>query len=152
MTLDLGLGFIIGIMSKHPPKTLTIGRLAEQADVGIDTVRFYERRGLLPKPARTAAGYRLYRPDMVARLRFIRRAKVLGFSLAEIETLLRLQDAGGSKSEVKKLTIHKLKEIELKISDLSRMKKVLKQLASECSGAGDIDGCPIIEALSIEGH
>jgi len=132
--------------------TLTIGRLAEQADVGIDTVRFYERRGLLPKPARTSAGYRLYRPDMVARLRFIRRAKVLGFSLAEIDTLLRLQDAGGSRSKVKKLTTHKLKEIEIKIADLSRMQKVLAQLASECSGTGDINGCPIIEALCLEDH
>jgi len=139
-------------MTKQTSGSLTIGRLAEQADVGIDTVRFYERRGLLPEPARTASGYRLYRPAMVIRLRFIRRAKALGFSLDEIATLLYLQDVGGSKSEVKKLTTHKLTEIETKLADLSKMKKVLKQLASECSGAGDVEGCPIIEALSSEEH
>ncbi len=139
-------------MSKQTSNTLTIGRLAQQAEVGIDTVRFYERRGLLPEPDRTASGYRLYRPAMVIRLRFIRRAKALGFSLDEIATLLHLQDAGGSKSEVKLLTTHKLVEIETKLADLSKMKKVLTQLASECSGSGDVDGCPIIEALSSENH
>ena len=133
-------------MNTQTSGSLTIGRLAEQADVGIDTVRFYERRGLLPEPARTASGYRLYLPAMVIRLQFIRRAKALGFSLDEIATLLHLQDAGGSKSEVKKLTTHKLAEIEIKLADLSKMKKVLTQLASECSGAGDVEGCPIIRS------
>ncbi len=139
-------------MNEPAVKSLTIGRLAEQADVGIDTVRFYERRGLLPEPARTLSGYRLYQPDMVNRLRFIRRAKSLGFSLDEIALLLRLQDAGGSKSEVKKLTAHKLEEIETKIADLSKIQDVLKQLASECSGTGDIAGCPIIEAFLEDDH
>jgi len=138
-------------MNKQSQKPLTIGRLAARADVGIDTVRFYERRGLLPLPARTSAGYRLYGPDMVHRLRFIRRAKGLGFSLDEIETLLRLQDVGGSKSEVKKLAVDKLSEIETRIADLSKIRQVLEQLQSECSGEGDIDSCPIIEALSLEG-
>ncbi len=137
-------------MSEQDPDFLTIGRLAEQADVGIDTVRFYERRGLLPEPARTSAGYRLYQPDMITRLRFIRRAKALGFSLDEIGTLLRLQDVSGSKSEAKKLTVDKLTEIEAKITDLSRMRNVLNKLVGECSGTGDISGCPIIEALSLE--
>lgn len=142
----------MGVMDKQPSESLTIGRLAEQANVGIDTVRFYERRGLLPEPARTPSGYRLYRPAMVTRLRFIRRAKALGFSLDEIAMLLRLQDVGGKKSEVKELTTHKLTEIETKIADLSKMKKVLEQLAAECSGAGDVEGCPIIDALSSEDH
>ena len=139
-------------MTNQSSKTLTIGRLAEQAAVGIDTVRFYERRGLLPKPERTSAGYRQYRPDTVARLRFIRRAKALGFSLAEIETLLSFQDTGGSKSEVKELALHKLTEIRVKIADLTNMQEVLEQLASKCSGTGNIDGCPIIEALSLDDH
>jgi len=150
LTLDLSPGSIINHMGAQTSKSLTIGRLAEQANVGIDTVRFYERRGLLPEPARTPAGYRLYPPDVIARLQFIRRAKALGFSSDEIKTMLRLQDAGGSKSEVKELTIHKLEEIEAKIADLSRMRKVLKKLASECSGTGEIEGCPIIEALSLD--
>jgi len=130
--------------------TLTIGRLARQAEVGIDTVRFYERRGLRPEPARTAAGYRLYAQGTVARIRFIRRAKALGFSLDEIGTLLELHDRGGQKSAVKKLTRRKLEQIDAKLEDLKRIRSVLDQLESECTGTGDISGCPIIEALSAE--
>ena len=80
---------------------LTIGRVASQAGVGIDTVRFYERRGLLPEPERTASGYRIYTVETIDRLNFIRRAKDLGFSLEEISTLLDLQESGGSKAEVR---------------------------------------------------
>lgn len=130
--------------------SLTIGRLAKRADIGIDTVRFYERRGLLPQPARTGAGYRIYTEETVARLHFIRRAKVLGFSLEEIQSLLRLQDSGGQKSAVKKLTADKLRQIDEKIADLSRIQQVLTKLESQCSGSGTVDGCPIIEALSSE--
>jgi len=133
-------------------KPLTIGRLAKQADVGVDTVRFYERRGLLPKPDRTPAGYRIYSGNTVVRLRFIRRAKSLGFSLDEIKTLLHLQDSGGPKSTVKELTSRKLAQIDAKVEDLTRIREVLAQLARECSGSGDIAGCPIIEALATEEH
>ncbi|MDP6437304.1 MAG: MerR family transcriptional regulator [Gammaproteobacteria bacterium] len=132
------------------PSRLTIGRLSRQAGVGIDTVRFYERRGLLPSPARSASGYRLYGEDTIARIRFIRRAKGLGFTLDEIETLLRLQDQGGKKSAVRKLTENKLAQINTKIDDLERMREVLKQLSSECNGRGNVDSCPIIEALASE--
>ena len=127
---------------------LTIGRMAEQAGVGIDTVRFYERRGLLPEPRRTAAGYRLYGEDSINRIRFVRRAKRLGFTLDEIENLLKLQDQGGRKSEVKEITTRKLQQIDAKIADLSRMRTVLKTLATECSGRGNVSSCPIIEAMS----
>ncbi|MEJ2140173.1 MAG: MerR family DNA-binding protein [Gammaproteobacteria bacterium] len=127
---------------------LTIGRLAKQAGVGIDTVRFYERRGLLPEPERTMAGYRVYGDDTAARILFIRRAKRLGFTLDEIATLLRLQDHGGKKAEVRSLTQHKLDEINAKISDLKRIRSVLQDLSASCSGKGNVDGCPIIEAIS----
>ena len=130
------------------PQTLTIGRLAKQAAVGIDTVRFYERRGLLPEPPRTAAGYRLYTNDTIARIRFIRRAKLLGFNLDEIRNLLNLHDRGGQKSAVKQLTQRKLDQIDAKIADLSKIRDVLRELASECSGTGDVNGCPIIETLA----
>ncbi len=130
------------------PQTLTIGRLAKQAAVGIDTVRFYERRGLLPEPPRTAAGYRLYTNDTIARIRFIRRAKLLGFNLDEIGNLLNLHDRGGQKSAVKQLTQRKLDQIDAKIADLSKIRDVLRELASECSGTGDVNGCPIIETLA----
>jgi MerR family mercuric resistance operon transcriptional regulator len=127
---------------------VTIGALAKLAAVGIDTVRFYERRGLLPAPGRTTSGYRLYTQDSVARIHFIRRAKRLGFTLDEIQTLLRLQDQGGAKAEVRELTRHKLIEIDTRIRDLERIRSVLQELARSCSGKGNVDSCPIIEAIA----
>lgn len=138
-------------MISRATKKLTIGRLSALAEVGVDTVRFYERRGLLPEPQRTASGYRTYDAATVDRLLFIRRAKNLGFSLDEIETLLTLQDKGGSKSVVKQLTRNKLDEIDQKIGDLTKMRKVLGELSNQCSGDGAVDGCPIIEALTDAG-
>lgn len=140
-------------MDIQTPKRFTIGRLAKQAGVGIDTVRFYERRGLLPQPQRTASGYRLYSEDTINRIRFVRKAKQLGFTLDEIENLLKLQDQGGRKSEVKEITTRKLGQIDAKIADLSRMRTVLETLAAECSGKGSVSTCPIIEAIaSDEAH
>ncbi len=135
-------------METSQQKTLTIGRIAAQADVGIDTIRFYERRGLLPEPERTASGYRLYTADIVRRLDFIRRAKDLGFTLEEIIALLGLQDTRGSKAAVKELTRRKLEQIENKMQDLARMSDVLRALEHDCAGTGDVRTCPIIEALS----
>jgi len=135
-------------MTSQPQKSFTIGRVAEQADVGIDTIRFYERRGLLPKPRRTASGYRLYSEDTIRRLDFIRKSKALGFTLEEIISLLDLQDSGGPKADVKALTRHKLEQIDIKINDLERMRAVLSALEHDCEGTGDVRTCPIIEALS----
>ena len=137
-------------MNPEIQKPLTIGRVARYAGVGIDTVRFYERRGLLPEPARTPSGYRLYTRQTTERMRFIRRAKALGFSLDEIKSLLELQDLGGEKSVVKALTRRKLSQIDSKIKDLSRIREVLSELEHECSGSGDVSGCPIIAALALE--
>lgn len=134
--------------TQSPVQKLTIGALGKLAAVGIDTVRFYERRGLLPAPDRTTSGYRLYGQDSVARIHFIRRAKRLGFTLDEIKTLLRLQDQGGTKAEVRDLTKHKIAEIDARISDLERMRTVLQELAKSCSGRGNADSCPIIEAIA----
>lgn len=135
-------------MVNESRKTLTIGRVAERADVGIDTIRFYERRGLLPEPQRTASGYRLYTDATIKRLDFIRRAKALGFTLEEIIALLGLQDSGGAKADVKALTKRKLGQIDAKINDLQRMRDVLSALEHDCAGTGDVRTCPIIEALS----
>jgi len=107
---------------------LTIGRLAAAAGVRIDTVRFYERAGLLKKPQRTAAGYRLYAEADAGRLRFIRRAKALGFSLHEITELLRLNDGGGRRGAVRALAERRLAEIEQKLVELSRMRQTLRHL------------------------
>jgi Hg(II)-responsive transcriptional regulator len=127
--------------------TLTIGRLAHAAGVGIDTVRFYERAGLLKKPQRTAAGYRLYAQSDAARLRFIRRAKALGFSLEEIAELLRLNDGGGRRGAVRALAEQRLSEIEQKLTELNRMRETLRDLVHQCHGDGPLAGCPIIEAV-----
>jgi len=132
--------------------SLKIGQLAKQADIGIETIRFYEREGLLPAPPRSASGYRHYAPGAVSRLQFIRRAKHLGFTLAEIGELLQLQDGSGSRADVKALTKRKLEKVEQRIADLRRMRKELSELSGRCNGKGPVGGCPIIEALTTQGE
>lgn len=127
---------------------LTIGKVAAQAGVGIDTVRFYERGGLLRRPRRTAAGYRLYDNDDVARLRFIRRAKSLGFSLEEIAELLALNDGGGRRHSVREIAERRLVELKQRIDELKRVRHTLSHLVHECrTGDGPLAGCPIIQAM-----
>ena len=127
---------------------LTIGKVAQSAGLAIDTVRYYEREGLLEKPARSAAGYRHYRPDAVARLRFIRQAKDLGFSLSEIKELLALRVAPGkSCADVRAHAEHKIADVDLRIASLRRVRGALVKLASACSGKGPVSQCPILEAL-----
>jgi Hg(II)-responsive transcriptional regulator len=129
--------------------TLTRGQLARLCGVGIEAIRFYENQGLLQQPARSASGYRRYPHSTVQRLQFIRRAKDLGFSLKEIGELLALHDDEHSdRAQVKALADSKLDEIGRRIRDLQRIQTVLSQLAEECSGAGPISGCPIIDALA----
>jgi Hg(II)-responsive transcriptional regulator len=130
-------------------KPLTIGALAREAGVGVETVRFYERRGLLPEPERKASGYRQYAPDDVETLRFIRRAKELGFTLREIQELLSLRfDATATRYDVRKQARAKIEDIERRIADLTRMKGALADLVASCHGDGPAAGCPIITALS----
>jgi MerR family mercuric resistance operon transcriptional regulator len=128
--------------------SLTIGRLARASGIGVETVRFYERQGLLPLPDRTASGYRQYAPETVHRLAFIRRAKQLGFSLAEIAELLDLEEVQGERARVKALAEHKLAQIDRRIEELRRMRGALADLTRQCSGHGPVTGCPIIEALA----
>lgn len=132
--------------------TQTIGHISKASGTPIETIRFYEREGLIPEAPRTAAGYRLYNEDTTRRLRFITRAKALGFTLAEIREILNLQDNPASnrtgRAEVKAITEKKLADIERRIDDLRRMQKVLNKLAGECSGRGGVTHCPIIESLS----
>ena len=128
---------------------MQIGQLAQHAGVAIDTVRYYERQGLLPPPQRRASGYRQYGEQDISRLRFIRRAKELGFSLQEIQDLLRLsgnQDA--DRAEVRALAQHRLADIERKLRELEAMRATLANLVGHCSGHGSLDGCPIIESLA----
>jgi MerR family copper efflux transcriptional regulator len=126
---------------------MTIGRLAKQAGVNIDTIRYYERNGLIPKPTRRLSGYREYGAPDVARLRFILRAKDLGFTLAEIGELLSLS-ADRDVSGVKRRAQDRLEQVEHKIKELQRVRRGLKTLIDACPGHGDLERCPIIAALS----
>jgi len=128
---------------------LTIGRLARRAGLGTETLRHYERLGLIRPARRSAANYRLYDLVTEQRLSFIRRAQALGFSLAEIRELLDLHHRNdASAAEVKALTEQRIALVESKIVDLERMRDGLATLAKQCSGAGTTEECPILTALA----
>ncbi|MBI2807804.1 MAG: MerR family DNA-binding protein [Planctomycetes bacterium] len=132
-------------------KLMTIGHLARRAEVGIETVRFYERQGLLELPARKDSGYRQYDESVVARLRFIKRAKELGFSLKEIKELLALRvDPSTTCAEVRSRAKAKIADVEEKIQALQRIKNALVQLTAVCRGRGPTSECPILDALDQE--
>ena len=127
---------------------LTIGKIAKQVGLGLDTIRFYERQGLIEPPLRTESNYRLYRDKDVVRIRFIKRAKKLGFSLNEIKELLSLRhNPNASKADIKNRTENKIKDIRQRVQDLSKMLHALESLSAACDGQGPIDECPILEAL-----
>lgn len=129
-------------------KPMTIGRVAQESGVGIETVRFYEREGLLSEPPRSASGYRLYDTGVVARLQFVRRAKELGFTLNEIKELLALRvESTTSRQDVRARAKTKIEDIENKIRTLQRMKKALVRLVQECCEKGDGAECPILRSL-----
>ena len=127
---------------------LTRGALARQGGVNIETVRYYERRGLLPEPPRSQSGYRLFSKNDVRRVRFIRRAQELGFSLKEIEELLALRvEPQSTRADVRQRAEAKIDGIEEKIRQLRAMKKSLQRLTASCSGRGPVCGCPILEGF-----
>ena len=129
-------------------RDLTIGQLAKRVEVNIETIRFYERRGLMPKPLRRESGYRQYSEEDVARLQFIKRAQTLGFTLKEISDLLSLRvDPNTTCVDVKRRAEAKIGDIEEKILVLQKMKKALTKLASTCRGRGPTSECPILEML-----
>lgn len=129
-------------------KGLTIGQVAKRGEVNIETVRYYERQGLIPLPPRRQSGYRQYPEETVARIRFVRKAKGLGFTLREIAGLLALR-VGSSTTcgDVKLLAEEKIGDIEGKIRNLQRMREVLSEMAASCSGRDSTSECPILEAL-----
>ncbi|HEX9691413.1 MAG TPA: MerR family DNA-binding protein [Gemmatimonadales bacterium] len=129
--------------------TMTIGQVASGAGVNIQTVRYYERRGLLPKAPRTPSGYRQYDPEAVARLRFIKRAQELGFSLEEVAELLELRvEHGAACQAVESKAKEKIAMVESKIGELERMKAVLVELARACDVREPTSDCPILATLS----
>ena len=131
---------------------MTIGQLAKAAGVNVTTVRFYERRGLIPEPERTTSGYRQYASDMAIHIRFIKNAQELGFTLKEISALLDLQaDTTTGCKTIKSRAAHKIEIVDNKIKALRKVKKALQQLHDQCRGKGSIKaGCAILEALGSE--
>jgi MerR family transcriptional regulator, copper efflux regulator len=130
---------------------LTIGQIAKRSGVGVETVRFYEHEGLIEDPPRRTSGYRQYSPDVIARIKFIKRAKELGFSLKEIRELLALRsDPKTTCSDIKQRAQAKLKDIEERLRDLKKMRDAISQLAAACDGSSPINECPILDALVVE--
>jgi len=132
-------------------ETLTIGRVASRAGIGVETIRFYERQELIDSPPRSAAGYRQYPENTVQRLRFIRRAKELGFSLKEIKELLILHsDPKSTCSDIRQRAEKKLDDINGRIHDLEKIRDALNVLLAGCSSDATLAECPILQALACE--
>jgi MerR family mercuric resistance operon transcriptional regulator len=128
-------------------KPLTRGTLAARTGCNIETIRYYERVGLLPPPPRSAGGHRLYGVGLVRRLNFVRRSRDLGFSIEEIRELLRLVDGGTyTCAQVEQLARDHIREIRRKIADLRKLERVFETMAAQCSGDA-VPDCPIIDAL-----
>lgn len=128
--------------------SLSIGQVAEAAGVGVETVRFYQRQGLIAEPPREGTRRRRYPGETISRIRLIRGAQNLGFSLKEIEELMALRIAPGtSKGEIKARAQQKVEEIEEKMRDLQRMRDSLLKLIGSCEGTGTVEDCPILNAF-----
>ncbi len=128
-------------------RRLTRGKLSKLTGCNIETIRYYERIGLLPEPPRSAGGHRLYAEDHLKRLVFIRRCRELGFSIEEVRAFLALVDGGKyTCGEVKTLTLHHLQSIRQKIADMRRLERTLAEMSAKCDG-GTVPECPIIDAL-----
>ena len=127
---------------------MTIGQVAKRAGVGVETIRFYERKGLMVQPPRRNAGFRYYSTRDVVRVRFIQKGKDLGFSLKEIAELLALEgNPQATCGDVKQRAEEKITTIEERVRDLQRMKRSLVRLTAACSGRGSIDECPILDCF-----
>lgn len=127
---------------------LRIGEVAERGGVNLQTIRYYEREGLLPAAPRLPSGYRMFPESAVRRVRFIKRAQELGFSLAEIDELLSIRiDPGKDCSDVQRLARAKVAGIEERMRALERMRRALVSLAETCPGCGPASECPILESI-----
>ena len=132
---------------RQQEQRLTRGVMAARTGVNIETVRYYERIGILPPPPRSPGGHRLYDVEHMKRLAFVRRSRELGFSLQEVRGLLNLVDGGaGTCDQVKAVTLDHLDDVRQRIADLRRMERVLRGMAATCEG-GDVPDCPIIDTL-----
>ena len=128
---------------------MTTSQLARESNVNLETIRYYERRGLIPKPPRNASGYRQYSQEDIARTKFIKRAQALGFSLKEISEILSLRmEPGTTCGDIKAKVEAKIEDVEQKIEDLQQMRQALLKLVSKCTGKGPVGLCPILEMLN----
>lgn len=128
---------------------LTIGRVAKLAGVNVETIRYYQRRGLLDEPSKPHGSFRRYPPSIVARIHFIKRAQTLGFTLEEVSSLFRLEKASAC-AETRTLAAQKIDLIDRKIQDLTSMRQALANLVKQCDAGEPAGGCPIIELLARE--
>ena len=126
----------------------TIGKLSDQTGVKIETIRYYEKIGLMPKPPRSSGRQRIYEAHHLSRLRFIKRSRDLGFSLDSVRELLGLHDKRPSCGKVQEITLAHLAAVKAKIVDLKRLERTLQSISKDCAG-GDAPDCPIIESLSL---
>jgi MerR family mercuric resistance operon transcriptional regulator len=127
---------------------LTIGQLAKKANVNLETIRYYERRGLLPEPPRNKSGHRQYSLEEVKRTEFIKRCQALGFSLKEVSELLLLRVIPGTTcGDIKARVETKIEDVEKRIVDLEKIRKALLRMSSKCIGKGPVGQCPILEEL-----
>ena len=128
-----------------------VGEIARQAGVNLQTIHYYERQGLLPRPPRTESNYRVYPQDAVRRVQFIKRAQELGFTLKEIKELLSLRAAPRARcADVRSRAQAKVRSIDEKMHTLQAMRRALSKLIGECSGKGPVTQCPILDALDSE--
>lgn len=131
---------------------LTIGKLAKETGTNIETIRYYERRGLIPEPPRRESGYREFSHKYVERILFIKRAQTLGFTLKEVLELLTMADGVADCKDIKKFAEDKINDIENRIRDFKKIKKVLHDLVKRCPDKGKVSDCPIIESLTQNGN
>ncbi|MGH9674251.1 MAG: MerR family transcriptional regulator [Bryobacteraceae bacterium] len=128
---------------------LTTGEVAKRAGVNLQTIRYYQRRGLLPEPPRSASGYRYFTEDAIRRVRFIKRGQELGFSLDELNDLLALRvRTGATCSDVRQRAEAKIADIDERMRALRTMRTALKRLAENCTGRGPVSECPILESMN----
>lgn len=128
---------------------MTIGQVARQLNINVQTIRFYEREGLLPKLGRSSAGYRLFDSDVIRRIQFVKHAQEVGFSLSEISTLFSLRaDPDGSCSMVREYASEKIAQLESQLANMAQMKQTLETMVARCKEGLAVADCPILDALS----
>lgn len=132
-------------------RELTIGKIAKLAGVNVETIRFYQRRGLLSEPQKPCKGYRRYAGDIVMHIRFIKRAQALGFTLNEVATLMELEEPRVCGT-TRRIALDKIKAVDQKLAGLTSMRKTLVALVQQCGAGRSTKGCPIIEALGQSDH